>query len=106
VSGARSPRYYSCFQAAISALLRAGIRPAGGGGQWSHAFVPAQFDGQLINRRKRYPTDLRGVLGWTYALRESADYQAHLVTRAEATGALRRARRFVQAVRATEGEER
>ena len=38
--------YYSCFQAAIVALLREGIRPRG---QWSHEFVQAQFVGVLIN---------------------------------------------------------
>ena len=35
--------YYSCFQAAIVALLREGIRPRG---QWSHEFVHAQFVGR------------------------------------------------------------
>src|SRR5882724_10006373 len=37
--------YYACFQAAIAALLREGIRPRG---QWSHAFVQAQLVGVLI----------------------------------------------------------
>jgi uncharacterized protein (UPF0332 family) len=92
--------YYACFQAAIHALTRAGIRPPGTGSQWSHAFVPAQFDGQLVNRRKLYPTELRGLLSWNHGLRESADYKDHLVTQAEATGALRRTRRFVQAIQA------
>ena len=36
--------YYACFQAAIAALLREGIRPHG---QWSHAFVQAQLVGVL-----------------------------------------------------------
>lgn len=52
--------YYACFQAAIAALQDAGIRPTGP--QWSHAYVPSQFDGVLIYRRKRYPTELRGIL--------------------------------------------
>ena len=38
--------YYACFQAAIAALLREGIRPRG---QWNHEFVQAQFVGALIN---------------------------------------------------------
>ena len=37
--------YYACFQAAITALLSEGIRPAG---QWNHQFVQAQFVGVLI----------------------------------------------------------
>src|SRR5215213_4710959 len=51
--------YYACFQAAIMALLREGIRPRG---QWSHEFVHAQFVGVLINQRKRYDSDLRPKL--------------------------------------------
>ncbi len=50
--------YYACFQAAITALIRSGIQP--GGPQWSHTFVPAQFNGQLINRRKLYSSALSG----------------------------------------------
>lgn len=45
--------YYASFQAAIAALLRANIRPSGR--DWGHDFVQAQFAGQLITRRKRYP---------------------------------------------------
>src|SRR3712207_2798818 len=71
-NNAANRAYYACFQAAVAALLRAGIRPRGD--QWSHAFVPAQFDGQLIYRRKLYPTELRNVLERAYALRQKADY--------------------------------
>ena len=52
--------YYACFQAAIAALLEAGIRASGP--QWSHEFVPGQFVGMLINRRKLYPGQLRSSL--------------------------------------------
>ena len=41
--------YYSCFQAAIVALLRAGIRPSAARRVWGHDFVQSQFAGQLIN---------------------------------------------------------
>jgi uncharacterized protein (UPF0332 family) len=96
--------HYACFQAAIHALLRAGVRPSGG--QWSHAFVPAQFDGLLINRRKLYPAELRGALSRNYQLREAADYHDDLVTRTEASRALIRARGFVQAVGGRGGGDR
>lgn len=47
--------YYACFQAAIAALMQAGIRPPRGAqGAWGHAFVQAQFAGELVNRRKLY----------------------------------------------------
>lgn len=98
--------YYACFQAAVHALVTAGIRPPGSSGQWSHAFVPAQFDGQLVNRRKLYPTELRNVLARGYLLRQTADYRSDLVTLTEATRALRRARTFVATIQARGGEPR
>lgn len=96
--------YYACFQAAVAALTRAGIRLPGQGGRWSHAFVPAQFDGQLINRRKLYPSDLRGLLARSYALRQKADYGDDVVSRTEAERTLRRAETFVRTVQRRGGE--
>jgi uncharacterized protein (UPF0332 family) len=98
--------YYACFQAAVAALIGAGIGPTRAGGQWSHAFVPAQFDGQLIRRRKLYPSELRNVLGRNYLLRQVADYEEDAVTHTEASRALRRTRPFVEAIRARGGERR
>jgi uncharacterized protein (UPF0332 family) len=95
--------YYACFQAAIAALEQAGIRPPGP--QWSHTFVPGQFVGLLINRRRRYPSSLREVLSRNYKLREIADYTDVLVTQTEATRAVRRTREFVEAILA-KGAER
>jgi uncharacterized protein (UPF0332 family) len=94
--------YYACFQAAITALLIAGIRPRGE--QWGHEFVQAQFNGQLIYRRKLYPTELRAVLERNYTLRRKADYEADLLTQTEANRALQRTRGFVQAIAERGGE--
>jgi uncharacterized protein (UPF0332 family) len=44
--------YYACFQAAVHALMEAGIRPPKGAKHWGHDFVRARFNGDLINRRK------------------------------------------------------
>ena len=88
--------YYACFQAAIAALLREGIRPRG---QWSHEFVQAQFVGVLINQRHLYDRELRRVLADNQSLRDKADYRAELVTATQAGRALRRSRQFVTAVR-------
>src|ERR1700752_2684484 len=66
--------YYACFQASVSALLNAGIQSPNPQGHWSHTFVPGQFVGQLINRRKLYPATLRDTLARTYQLRQTADY--------------------------------
>jgi uncharacterized protein (UPF0332 family) len=88
--------YYACLQAAIAALLREGIRATG---QWSHAFVQAQFVGVLISQRKQYDPQLRRVLADNQSLRDRADYRAELVTATQASRALRRSRLFVAAVR-------
>src|SRR5918992_3066735 len=88
--------YYACFQAAIAALLVAGIRPAG---QWNHQFVQAQFVGVLINKRKRYESELRRVLADKQSLRDKTDYRPEFVTPIQASRALRRTRQFVTAIR-------
>ena len=98
--------YYACFQAAIAALLRAGSRPPGRGDQWGHDFVQAQFAGQFINRRKRYPTSLRDTLVHVYRLRVTADYKADHVTALQASRGLSRAREFVGAIRRSGEEQR
>jgi len=91
--------YYACFQAAIYALIQAGMRPSGREEQWGHNFVQAQFNGELINRRKLYPGSLRDVLRQTYALRVKADYEMDNVSELRAARALRKATDFVEAIR-------
>jgi uncharacterized protein (UPF0332 family) len=91
--------YYACFQAAIYALSRAGIRPPGGSSEWGHDFVQAQFAGQLINRRKLYPTELRTTLEQNYRLRTTADYERVRITEIRAARAVRRTEAFLEAVR-------
>lgn len=91
--------YYACFQAAIYALLRAGIQPAGHREEWGHAFVQAQFVGQLINRRHLYPTALRNTLEQNYRLREVADYRRDPVSEVRVARAVRRAEEFLAAIR-------
>lgn len=90
--------YYACFQAAVAALLTAGIRPTNPRGEWSHEFVQSQFNGLLINRRKLYPVALRRVLRDTIEVREKADYTVSAVSEPVASRVLRQAQAFVQAV--------
>lgn len=92
--------YYACFQAAIAALVRVGVRSRE---QWGHDFVQAQFAGQLINRRKFYGAELRNILPRAYAVRRTGDYDTQQVTRTDAERALARTRLFVQAILAREG---
>ncbi|MGH2533116.1 MAG: HEPN domain-containing protein [Thermomicrobiales bacterium] len=88
--------YYACFQAAVSALRRAGI--ARRGEEWGHDFVQAQFAGHLVNRRKLYSPVLRDVLPRCFALRQTADYEGQQITETQASRALRRTREFVGSV--------
>lgn len=91
--------YYSVFQAAIVALLREGIRPASGSA-WSHAFVQGQFAGVLVNRRHRYPPDLRDTLPQNLIVRQRADYEEQHVSQVQADRSLRRTRTFLDSVQA------
>ncbi len=87
--------YYACFQAAIAALLREGIRPTG---RWGHDYVQAQFAGQLVHRRKRYASEFRTTLVETFALRRIADYSTDSVSRAEGRRALTQTSAFTKAI--------
>ncbi len=98
--------YYACFQAAITALVREGIQPAEGWTQWSHEFVQGRFIGQLINRRKVYPTVLHDTLPRNMTLRHTADYSIEQVSETQASRAVRRTRAFVEAVVGRGGERR
>ncbi|HET7035966.1 MAG TPA: HEPN domain-containing protein [Thermomicrobiaceae bacterium] len=89
--------YYACFQAAIAALLRAGIHSPRPDGGWPHAFVQAQF-AVLVTRRKEYPSQLRDALPMLMALRHRADYQPAQVSERQVARAVRTARDFVAAV--------
>jgi uncharacterized protein (UPF0332 family) len=91
--------YYACFQAAIAALMQAGVGPTGARGEWGHAHVQREFSGRLINRRKEYPGTLRDVLGRLLVLRRTADYRTVTVSDTQAARAMRHAREFVGAVR-------
>jgi uncharacterized protein (UPF0332 family) len=90
--------YYACFQAAIHALMLEGIGLPGGRTEWGHDFVPAQFVGQLINRRHRYEAALRDTLHVNYRLRVRGDYESRSVSDVTASQALQRAERLVRAV--------
>ncbi|MFN8633151.1 MAG: HEPN domain-containing protein [Chloroflexota bacterium] len=97
--------YYACFQAAVAALTWAGFRPPGGVGTWDHGFVQARFVGELVNRRKRYASDLRDTLSVAMRQRHKADYQYDSVTADQAIRVVRRATRFVDDIRSKRGEQ-
>ena len=92
--------YYAVFQAAVAALDEHGFAPPRGRGRttWSHEALPATFVGELINRRKVYPPELRETLTRSASLREAADYRHDLVSDTQASRALRRTRTFVETI--------
>lgn len=96
--------YYACFQAATAALITANIEPVGR--QWTHGFVQAQFAGELVHRRKLYPSQFRDTLTQNLALRQRADYELQHITEVQASRGLRRTREFMDAVGMGEGEPR
>jgi uncharacterized protein (UPF0332 family) len=88
--------YYAAFQAAISALLRDGLRRDDD--KWPHRYVLSEFSGRLINRRRRYPSRLGATLAELQRLRHRADYRGVTIPRADARNALRLSSEFVDAV--------
>ena len=90
--------YYAMFQAAIAALIVAGVRSANVKGQWDHGFVQAQFSGVLIARRKLYPSDLASFFSEVAQRRVTADYGVFAVSETVAERALQKAKLFVSAV--------
>ena len=93
-NNAANRAYYAAYNAAIVALIKAGItRP-----RWTHDEVQALFAGQLIARRKLYAREMRRVLGDLTAVRWAADYGRSMISRAAAADAVRSAQRFVRHV--------
>jgi len=91
--------YFAVFQAAIAALVHAGLVADRIGRIWDHGFVQAEFIGRLINRQRVYPARLRQTLSQNRELRDRADYTSQLVSEVQARRALQRSRDFVAAVR-------
>lgn len=94
--------YYAVFLAAIAALIESGASPASRGGTWSHQAVQAAFAGQLVQRQKKYPPELRDVLLRNQILRYTADYERHWVTNTQAGRSLRRTAAFIAAIQGNE----
>lgn len=92
--------YYACFHAAIAALIHDGVVAPIPGNLWGHDRVQASFVAQLIQRRKRYPANLRRTLTDLLAIRHKADYRIASVSQREAQQVVQRAQTFVRAITA------
>jgi uncharacterized protein (UPF0332 family) len=97
--------YYAAFQAAIAALIRAGVAPRGTRTEWGHDFVQAEF-ARLIARRKLYSAEHRSTLTVLMNLREQADYRPNRVSVREASQVLRATRQFVAMMHEAGGDAR
>jgi uncharacterized protein (UPF0332 family) len=86
--------YYSAFQAAVAALIHAGVRRS----RWYHEDVQALFATELTQRRKLYGSEFRHTVYDLYEVRIIADYQAAASSRTRVERAIRRADAFVRAV--------
>jgi uncharacterized protein (UPF0332 family) len=96
-NSAANRAYYAAFQAAVAALLRAGIQPPKD--SWEHRFVHSQFSGKLISRSKLFPARYSGVVKALLETRLAADYRPVPIGRRHAQSALRDAKRLLEAIR-------
>lgn len=87
--------YYAAFQAAIAALVAEGIINTERVG---HDTVQAKFTGELINRKKKYPSGLKPYLAELYRLRQDADYTLKSISEKLSKEQLRKAREFVEEI--------
>ena len=79
-NNAANRAYYAAHNAAIVALIRAGVaRPC-----WTHDEVQALFAGQLVTRRKLYSGKTRRALGDLMIAHLTADYGKSVISRAAA----------------------
>lgn len=86
--------YYAAFQAAIAALAHVGIINK----KNDHKWVQATFVGELINRRKVYPSRLKSYLSDMLSLRNNADYSEKSVSQKLASRQLAKANEFVETI--------
>ncbi len=87
--------YSASFQAAIAALAHRGIAQT----KNDHKWVQANFNGELIKRRKIYPSTLKAYLGDMLTFRNVADYSVNSLSKKIAGEQLAHAEEFVTIIR-------
>jgi len=91
--------YYACFQAAVAALIAAGVAvQTDVGGVISHKQIHSNFSELLIRRRKLYSSPLRNVLQDLLRDRILADYHVAPLSSLRAVRAVRQSRLFVNEI--------
>ncbi len=85
--------YYAAFQAAVAALIHAGIRPAND--DWGHRFVMSEFSAKLVIRRRKLPRRYRRTLNDLFDRRVRADYRLDNISRRGAEDSTKRAAELI-----------
>ncbi len=83
--------YYAALHAAVAALHRNGVKFD----KIDHEKVQAKFSGELIRRRKVYPSRFRSYLLDLQAVRNVADYSSETLSQKSGQRQLKRAREYV-----------
>jgi uncharacterized protein (UPF0332 family) len=86
--------YYAVFQAALAALSAAGFQTE----RISHEAVQAMFNGELIQRRKIYPSHLKSYRLDLQAVRNDADYKLTFISKKVASRQIKKAKEFVERI--------
>ena len=87
--------YYAAFHSAISALAGRGIKRE----KLNHKWVQAEFNSQLISRRKVYSGKLKPYLMKMQTVRNEADYDSQKISKKVARRQLSRAREILNMIR-------
>jgi uncharacterized protein (UPF0332 family) len=86
--------YYSAFQIAIAALAKYGITSD----KIEHSRVQANFNGELIHKRKIFSGHFKSYLPDLQAVRNRADYKTELLSQKTALRQLTKTKEFVTSV--------
>ena len=95
-NSAANRAYYAAFQAAVAALIWAGIKPVKE--DWGHRFVMDRFSVTLTKRRKLLPSEFSSSLDQLFDNRVIADYREADISRRVARSGINIARRIVATV--------
>ena len=90
--------YYAAYQAAIMALYMAGCKDKDEKYDNKHKWVQATFNGELIHRRKIYPSHLKDYLVDMHYERINSDYKTILVSKKTALRQLKYAKEFIEII--------
>jgi uncharacterized protein (UPF0332 family) len=86
--------YYAAFHAAITALSKEGFETE----RISHEAAQSFFAGELIKRKKKYPSSLKSYLTKLKDVRHNADYKSIQISKKIASRQLSKAQEFVRIV--------